>query len=167
MLFRSLLNEPDSPDEYKNIAIPLQDDEDAQKDLLRSLINVRPPRPISDEFLKIQDEYLKERNKEHGITDVASLKSVSSDKRLFLWQGDITTLNADAIVNAANSALLGCFAPLHACIDNCIHTFAGVQLRLECNEIMQNRARLKKLEARKSLTPSICLQNTFCTRSVR
>ena len=143
-LIKYLLSEPNSPLEYRKIEIPPRDDESAQKDLLRSLMNVRPPRPISDKFLKIQDEYLKERNKERGITDVATLKSVPSDKRLFLWQGDITTLNADAIVNAANSALLGCFAPLHACIDNCIHTFAGVQLRLACNEIMQKQGAPEK-----------------------
>lgn len=112
--------------------------------MLHSLMNVRPPRPVSDEFLKIQDEYLTERNKERGIIDVATLKNVPANKRIFLWQGDITTLNADAIVNAANSALLGCFAPLHACIDNCIHTFAGVQLRLECNEIMQKQGSPEK-----------------------
>lgn len=143
-LIKYLLNEPDSPDEYKKIELPPQNDELAQKDLLRSLMNVRPPRPVSDEFLKIQNEYLTERNKERGITDVATLKNVPADKRIFLWQGDITTLNADAIVNAANSALLGCFAPLHACIDNCIHTYSGVQLRLACNEIMQKQGAPEK-----------------------
>lgn len=111
-------------------------DEQGQRDLLRSLMNVRMPRPISDKFLKIQDEYLQERNKERGITDVDNLNPVKSDKRLYIWQGDITTLKCDAIVNACNSQMLGCFSPMHACIDNFIHTYAGIQLRLEMNEIM-------------------------------
>ena len=111
-------------------------DAQAQRDLLRSLMNVRMPKPISRKFLEIQDGYLKERNRERGITDVSDLTPVSSDPRLFVWQGDITTLRCDAIVNACNSQMLGCFSPLHACIDNFIHTYAGVQLRLKMNEIM-------------------------------
>lgn len=108
----------------------------AQRDLLRSLMNVRFPNPVSDEFLEIQDAYLQERNRERGITDIDDLSPVSSDPRLYLWQGDITTLRCDAIVNACNSQMLGCFSPLHACIDNFIHTYAGVQLRLAMNDIM-------------------------------
>lgn len=111
-------------------------DPQAQRDLLRSLMNVRMPKPISAEFLKIQDDYLKERNRERGIIDVSDLTPTPSDSRLFIWQGDITTLRCDAIVNACNSQMLGCFSPLHACIDNFIHTYAGVQLRLKMNEIM-------------------------------
>ena len=164
-LIKTLLNEPDSPLEYRKIGIPPNDDEDAQKNLLRSLMNVRPPRPVSDEFLKIQDEYLTERNKERGTTDIATLKNVPSDKKLFLWQGDITTLNADAIVNAANSALLGCFAPLHACIDNCIHTFAGVQLRLACNKIMQKQGAPEKTGSAK-ITPAFNLPSKFVLHTV-
>lgn len=99
-------------------------------------MNVRPPEPVRQDFLKIQDEYLLERNRERGITDVADLKPVSSDPRLYIWQGDITTLKCDAIVNACNSQMLGCFSPLHACIDNFIHTYAGIELRLKMNEIM-------------------------------
>lgn len=106
-------------------------DAQAQRDLLRSLMNVRMPKPISRKFLEIQDDYLKERNRERGITDVSDLIPVSSDPRLFVWQGDITTLRCDAIVNACNSQMLGCFSPLHACIDNFIHTYTGVQLRLK------------------------------------
>lgn len=104
--------------------------------MLRTLMNVRPPEPVRQDFLKIQDEYLLERNRERGITDVADLKPVSSDPRLYIWQGDITTLKCDAIVNACNSQMLGCFSPLHACIDNFIHTYAGIELRLKMNEIM-------------------------------
>ena len=86
--------------------------------------------------MKIQDEYLTERNIERGITDVATLTPVKSDSRLYIWQGDITTLKCDAIVNACNSQMLGCFSPMHACIDNFIHTYAGVELRLKMYEIM-------------------------------
>lgn len=111
-------------------------DKQGQENLLRSLMNVRPPRPISHEFLEIQDEYLTERNIERGITDVATLTPVKSDSRLYIWQGDITTLKCDAIVNACNSQMLGCFSPMHACIDNFIHTYAGVELRLKMHEIM-------------------------------
>ena len=84
----------------------------------------------------VQDEYLQQRNIERGITDAGDLQSVATDERLFIWQGDITTLRCDAIVNACNSRMLGCFSPMHSCIDNFIHTYAGVQLRLKMNEIM-------------------------------
>lgn len=107
-----------------------------QERLLRSLMNVRPPKPISEEFLNIQDAYLKERAMERGITDVAELKPVALDPRLYVWQGDITTLRCDAIVNACNSQMLGCFSPMHACIDNFIHTYAGIELRLKMYELM-------------------------------
>lgn len=102
-------------------------------------MNVRMPEPVSEQFLSVQDEYLKERNKERGITDIADLEPVESDSRLYIWQGDITTLKCDAIVNACNSQMLGCFAPMHACIDNCIHTYAGVKLRLKMYEIMKKQ----------------------------
>lgn len=107
-----------------------------QENLLRSLMNVRTPKTIGENFLKIQDEYLAERNIERGITDIADLTPVESDARLFIWQGDITTLKCDAIVNACNSQMLGCFSPMHACIDNFIHTYAGIELRLKMQEIM-------------------------------
>ncbi len=110
-----------------------------QENLLRSLMNVRLPKPVSGEFLKIQDEYLTERNRERGITDLKDLKPVESDTRLYIWQGDITTLKCDAIVNACNAQMLGCFSPMHACIDNFIHTYAGVELRLEMNDIMMKQ----------------------------
>jgi len=107
-----------------------------QRNLLRSLMNVRMPKPVSQDFLRIQDEYLRQRNIERGITDVNSLIPSETDNRIFILQGDITTLKCDAIVNACNSQMLGCFSPMHACIDNFIHTYAGVQLRLEMNDIM-------------------------------
>ncbi len=110
-------------------------DEYSQKRLLRSLFNVRMPRAVSDEFLQIQDEYLQEENRRKGITDIADLVPVQKD--IYIWQGDITTLKCDAIVNAANSQMLGCFNPCHGCIDNAIHTYAGVQLRNTCYELMK------------------------------
>ena len=119
---------------YEGQKIPA--DKQGQEKLLRSLMNVRLPRPVSEEFLEIQDAYLLERNAERGITDVDELEPSASDTRLFIWQGDITTLKCDAIVNACNSQMLGCFSPMHACIDNFIHTYAGIQLRLKMQEIM-------------------------------
>ena len=110
-------------------------DEYSQKRLLRSLFNIRMPRAVSDEFLRIQDEYLREENRRKGITDIADLVPVQKD--IYIWQGDITTLKCDAIVNAANSQMLGCFNPCHGCIDNAIHTYAGFQLRNTCYEIMK------------------------------
>ena len=110
---------------------------DHQWRLLRSLMNVRPPMPVSDEFLQIQDAFLKEMTEKKGIVDADSLPPCAGDSRLVLWQGDITTLRCDAIVNAANSQMLGCFSPCHGCIDNIIHTMSGVQLRLACHELMQ------------------------------
>lgn len=114
-------------------------DRQEQQRLLRSLMNVRMPKPVSDEFLKIQDAYLQERNRERGITDLATLQPVASDPLLYIWQGDITTLRCDAIVNACNSQMLGCFSPMHACIDNFIHTYAGIELRLKMHEIMSRQ----------------------------
>ena len=112
--------------------------------LLRSYMNVRGPSPIPSDLLKLQDDYLKERNSERGVTHAEAIATIAeslgsgipSADRISLWQGDITTLDCDAIVNAANSRMLGCFQPCHACIDNCIHTYAGMQLREECNRKM-------------------------------
>ena len=114
------------------MAIPQGDTE--QKQLLRSLMNIRHPEHIGDDFLAVQDEYLQAETEAKGITDIAELTPMEDG--IYLWQGDITTLKCDAIVNAANSGMTGCYAPCHACIDNCIHTFAGIQLRLECAELM-------------------------------
>ena len=108
-----------------------------QKRLLRGLFNVRPPKEANDEFLAVQDAYLSEATREKGVTKLSDL--TASRPHQYLWQGDITTLAVDAIVNAANSQLLGCFTPNHACIDNAIHTYAGAELRLACNEIMQKQ----------------------------
>lgn len=128
-LIRELLSEQPK---YADMQIPANADE--QKRLLRSLFNIRMPEPVSEEFLQVQNEYLQEETVRKGIT---LLEDLSPEKdNLYLWQGDITTLRCDAIVNAANAQLLGCFCPCHGCIDNAIHTFAGVQLRLACADIM-------------------------------
>ena len=117
---------------YNDVIIP--SDATEQKNLLRGLFNVRLPAPIDDEFLKIQDEYLKEEILSKGIVDIKNLSKVLDG--IFLWKGDITTLKCDAIVNAANSGLTGCYIPGHNCIDNAIHTYAGIELRNECNDII-------------------------------
>lgn len=117
--------------------IEIPTDEYNQKRLLRSLFNIRMPKAVTDDFLQIQDAYLQEENRRKGITDIADLETIQ--KGIYLWQGDITTLKCDAIVNAANSQMLGCFNPCHGCIDNVIHTYAGIQLRRYCNEIMQKQ----------------------------
>lgn len=103
--------------------------------LFRFLVNVRPPIMADTEFLRLQDVLLQEIIRIKGITDIDDLAPIQKD--LYLWQGDITTLAADAIVNAANSGMTGCYCPCHRCIDNAIHTFAGVQLRLECSELIK------------------------------
>ncbi|MBA5851580.1 protein-ADP-ribose hydrolase [Clostridium sp. cel8] len=118
---------------YSDIIIPSNIDD--QKRLLRSLMNVRMPKKISYEFIKIQDEYLQEELKSKDVTDYKSLTPLQNE--IYLWKGDITTLKIDGIVNAANSGMTGCYYPCHGCIDNVIHTYSGVQLRLECAEIMK------------------------------
>ena len=117
---------------YEDMEIPQNFEE--QRALLRALMNVRIAKNIDDEFIKVQDEYLQEEIKRKGIVDIDDLKPIKDG--IYLWQGDITTLRCDAIVNAANSGMTGCYVPNHRCIDNCIHSFAGIQLRLECDEIM-------------------------------
>ena len=119
-------------DEYIGLEMP--DDPEGKRRILRSLMNVRMPKELPPELRKVQDEYLKERAAEKGVVDLADIPMIRDG--LSVWQGDITRLSADAIVNAANSQMLGCFIPMHGCIDNCIHTFAGVQLREECNRQM-------------------------------
>ena len=131
-LIQSLLKEKR---EYADLDIPT--DTDSQRQLLRGLMNIRNPRPIDAGFLTIQDDYLQGELAAKDITDVADLSPIQPG--LYLWQGDITTLKCDAIVNAANSGLTGCYIPSHRCIDNAIHTFAGVELRLACGELMKKQ----------------------------
>ena len=131
-LIQSLLNERPS---CQKQMIPA--DSERQKILLRGLMNVRRPAGIGTEFLQVQDAYLQGETAAKGVTDVADLTPIQPG--LYLWQGDITTLKCDAIVNAANSGMTGCYVPNHRCIDNAIHTFAGVELRLACAKLMEQQ----------------------------
>ena len=119
--------------QYKDLQTP--NDTEGKRRILRSLMNIRMPRKMDESVLAVQDEYLQERIREKGIVELTDIPVVRD--RISIWQGDITRLAADAIVNAANSQMLGCFVPMHTCIDNCIHTFAGVQLRAECSRQME------------------------------
>lgn len=125
----------DEQPRYRKMNVP--HDKMEQKQLLRSLMNVRLPQRLSDDLLAMQDEYLREELAQKGITDIDDLTPIADG--MYLWQGDITSLRCDAIVNAANSGMTGCYVPCHRCIDNCIHTYAGMQLRLECAAIMQEQ----------------------------
>lgn len=149
--------------QYQDIRIPVTEEE--QWNLLRSLFNVRPPYPASQEFLKVQDEYLSELVRSRGIVDAESLPASELDPRIALWQGDITTLRCDAIVNAANSALLGCWQPCHSCIDNMIHSLSGVQLRIKCNEIMQAQGHEEETGTAK-ITPAYNLPCKYVLHTV-
>lgn len=152
-------------EEHRILGGKIPSDKQGQENLLRSLMNVRLPKPISEKFLKIQDEYLQERNIERSITDIAGLKPVPSDERLYIWQGDITTLKCDAIVNACNSQMLGCFSPMHACIDNFIHTYAGVELRLKMHEIMTKQGHEEETGKAK-ITPGYNLPANYILHTV-
>ena len=131
--------------------------------LLRSLLNLRMPKPVSHAFLNVQDAYLQEAIKQKGITRLTDLQPVQPD--LYLWQGDITTLCCDAIVNAANSGMLGCFCPNHGCIDNAIHTFAGVQLRLACADLMNKQGHAEETGKAK-ITPAFNLPCKYILHTV-
>ena len=121
--------------EYAGLQIP--DSLSEQRRMMRTLLNVRPPHPVSEDLIKAQDRELQRQLADKGIVALSDIMPCRVDGRLRLWQGDITRLQVDAIVNAANSALLGCFVPMHRCIDNAIHSAAGVQLRLACDRLMQ------------------------------
>jgi O-acetyl-ADP-ribose deacetylase (regulator of RNase III) len=121
------------------------------------------PIPASPDFLHIQDEYLQAETAAKGITELADLTPIQPD--IYLWQGDITTLRCDAIVNAANSQMLGCFCPCHGCIDNQIHTFAGVQLRLACDALMRQQGHEEATGSAK-ITPAYNLPCRFVLHTV-
>lgn len=157
-LLRALLDEQIM---YRGTEIPRS--EEAQKRLLRSLFNIRSPKPADEKFLKVQDEYLRLETEAKGVTDIDELEPVKGD--IYLWQGDITTLKCDAIVNAANSEMLGCFYPCHGCIDNAIHTFAGIQLRLKCAELMQKQGKSEPTGKAK-ITPGYNLPSKYVLHTV-
>ena len=136
-----------------------------QWEQFRALVNTREPKPASPEFLKVQDRVLQLMVAEPGITEADELARAASDPRLSIWRGDITALRCDAIVNAANSALLGCWIPGHLCIDNAIHTFAGVQLRLKCAQSCESRATRSRSAVRRSRPPITSPRITSSTRS--
>lgn len=129
--------------QYKDLEVG--DSYEDKRMALRSLMNIRMPRDMSDDVLKVQNEFLTEEAKEKGIVTLAEIPTVKEQygskepyaDKLSVWQGDITRLSVDAIVNAANSQMLGCFVPCHKCIDNAIHSAAGIQLRKECSRIMK------------------------------
>lgn len=126
---------------YQEEAAEFPQNEQGQRRLLRSLMNVRPPRPLSKDFLVEQDKLLQEENNTKGTLHLELIRkeAIVSQSQLLVWQGDITRLAVDAIVNAANSALLGCFVPCHGCIDNAIHSAAGLQLREACAKLMKEQ----------------------------
>ena len=157
-LIAALLKE--QPQYYK-IKIPSSEQE--QKTLLHSLFNIRMPLPVTDEFLMIQDAYLQEEIRQKGITAISDLKPVQ--KGIYLWRGDIITLQCDGIVNAANSKMLGCFHPNHGCIDNAIHTFAGVQLRLACAELMRRQG-YEEETGKAKITPAFNLPSRYVLHTV-
>lgn len=146
---------------YSTIELPSSEDELFR--IYRSLVNVRMPVPISEEYLQIEDEYLKNIIEENGITEVENL--TEAEHGIFLWQGDITTLKCDAIVNAANSQMLGCFVPCHACIDNCIHTFSGIRLRMKCAEIMKKQGH-EEPTGKAKITPAYNLPCRYVLHTV-
>lgn len=138
-------------------------DEEEQKRLLRGLMNVRYPKKCASAFLQIQDEYLKEEIAGKGITDCEDL--IPAAEGLYIWQGDITTLRCDAIVNAANSGMTGCYVPNHSCIDNCIHTFAGMELRWTCAEIMERQGH-EEPTGKAKITPAFNLPCRYVLHTV-
>lgn len=151
--------------EYKESAKNFPNTEEDQFNLHRALCNVRPPEPFSEEFLKLQDELLQEKVQEEKVVDIDSLIPTKKNDKIYIWQGDITKLNSDAIVNAANSQMLGCFIPLHNCIDNIIHTKAGVKLRAECNHLMQEQG-YEEPVGRAKLTKAYNLPSKYVIHTV-
>ena len=138
-------------------------DEQGQKDLLRGLMNIWMPKPLSEEYLRIESEYLKAEAEMKGITHISDLKPIDGD--LYLWQGDITTLECDAVVNAANAQLLGCFRVLHSCIDNCLHSAAGLSLRYRCFEIMSEQGH-EEPTGQAKITPGYNLPSQYVLHTV-
>lgn len=133
-LIRQLLDERS---DAEGVQIPAGEQE--QKDLLRGLMNIRMPEPVSEEFLKIQDEYLTAENQASGVVKLEDLTPVASDERIYLWQGDMSRLGIDAVTNPANSGFTGCYQWLHSCLDNILGSRAGIELRLCCNDIIKKQ----------------------------
>lgn len=158
ILIRSLLNEQK---QYHNVEIPSNRQE--QETLLRSLMNIRMAAPISPEFQQLQDDYLQERIRERGIVKLTDL--TPAQEGIYLWCGDITRLACGAIVNAANSGMTGCYQPCHNCIDNCIHTYAGIQLRNYCDDLMQRQG-YEEPTGQAKITPAFNLPCDYVIHTV-
>jgi len=146
---------------YKDIQISEETLE--QKKQLRSLMNIRMAAPISEEFEKVQDDYLQEVNADKGFVSLEDMDEVEPD--LYIWQGDITRLKVGAIVNAANSGMTGCYQPCHSCIDNCIHTFAGIQLRNYCQKMMDEQG-YEEPTGQAKITPAFNLPCDYVIHTV-
>ena len=163
--------------QYKADAATFPDETHAQRRLLRSLMNLRPPGSISTDFLQEQDILLQEESSAKGVVKLDELPTIADEtskditpqdapaRNLVLWQGDITRLAADGIVNAANSAMLGCFAPCHGCIDNAIHSAAGLQLREACAQLMKQQGHPEPTGQAK-ITPAYNLPSKFVLHTV-
>lgn len=158
-LIQALIDE--HPDRYSGVALPRG--EDAQRHLLRALVNLRPPLPASAALLSLQDAYLAELRRQRGVTEADALPPLRDN--LCLWRGDVTTLRCDGVVNAANGALLGCFCPNHGCIDNAIHSYAGIQLRLACKSIMDAQGH-DEPAGRAKITPAFNLPARYVLHTV-
>ena len=158
-LIQMLLSE--QPGRYRGLSVPTG--EDMQRRLLRALLNLREPAPAAPELLRMQDAYLQAELAQKTVTDADTLEELQPG--VCLWRGDITTLRCDAIVNAANSALLGCFCPNHGCIDNAIHTWAGIQLRLACKAIMDAQGH-EEITGTAKLTPAYNLPCRYVLHTV-
>ena len=141
----------------------IPDDAAAQRKLLRALMNVCPPMDFDENFLRLQDELLSAEVAERGIVKLEDIPNIAA--QIKLWRGDITRLAADAIVNAANEKLLGCFVPLHGCIDNAIHSAAGIQLRTVCNKLMEAQGHDEPIGSAK-ITPAFNLPSKFILHTV-
>ena len=157
-LIRRLLDEQPR---YRDLELPSGEAE--QRRLLRSLFNLRMPGGIDGEFLTVQDEYLREETRRKGVTALAELTQVAPGR--YLWRGDITTLACDAIVNAANAGMTGCYQPCHSCIDNCIHTWAGIQLRNCCAELMEEQG-YEEPTGQAKITPAFNLPCRYVIHTV-
>ena len=151
--------------QYREQAEAFPVDAFSQRRLLRSLMNVRPPMPLAPKFLEVQDALLSAEREEKGVVNGDALPPTAGDPRLVLWQGDITRLRADAIVDADNSALLGCFAPCHGCIDNAIHSAAGMELRQACAQLMARQGH-EEPTGQAKLTPGYHLPCRYVLHTV-
>lgn len=168
-IMSKLLQEPNAP---KDIIMPK--DFSDKRNLVRALLNIREPKLTDPNLLEEIDCLLQSELIEKQIVDMEKLETIASifpnkpfiqSEKLVLWQGDITRLNADAIVNAANSQMLGCFQPLHACIDNAIHSAAGPQLRDDCEKIMSIQGELEETGTAK-ITRAYNLPSHFVLHTV-